>query len=272
MQGRPPHLIVSVDLGTTSIVVCWQWSDSEERHVLKFPCNENAKTNEELEAVLGCSQDNWYYGEDSRWRSNVVLFENPKLAALGQQPYKNLLEEALRGAAQQFGFAVAVTLGDLYEKVFSYICKTLREEFLKPPESNRCCRDRSFGEIPKHCWVTYPVQYNAWLRMILADAAKNVGFCEIDGVPEPLAAAYFARFAAEPALSGSKTILIIDSGGGSTVWRADAHQWLQGLTNCGHRTARRYLLTLKDESSWHVPLMVKAPAHIPHQAALLTAV
>jgi hypothetical protein len=219
-------LIVSVDFGTTSIVVGWKWSDSEERHVLKFPCNENAKTNEELEAVLGCSQDSWYYGEDSRWRSNIVLFENPKLAALGQQPYRDLLEGALRGAAQQFGFAVAVTLGDLYEKVFSYIWNTLEGEFLKPPESNRYGGGRSFDEIPKHCWVTYPVQYNAWLRMILADAAKKVGFCEVDGVPEPLAAAYYVRFAAPPAVSGSKTILMIDSGGGSTVRRADAHQRL----------------------------------------------
>lgn len=195
---------------------------------LRFPSHENAKTNEELEAVLGCSKDQWYYGEDARWRTDVVLFENPKLAALGQQPYKDQLEGALRGAAQQFESAATVTLRDLYEKLFSYIWKTLEGEFLKPSESHGFCGGRTFDDIPKHCWVTYPVKYNAWLRMILADAAKNVGFCEVDGASEPVAAVYFAIFATAPAMSGSKTILMIDSGGGSTVRHADTHQWYPG--------------------------------------------
>ncbi|KAJ5288458.1 hypothetical protein N7508_011233 [Penicillium antarcticum] len=214
MHGGTSKLVVAVDIGTTSTVVCWKWSDSNDSYVLKFPSDGNAKTNEELEAVLGCSQQNWYYGDDARYRSEVVVFEHPKLAAMGQQPYTKLLEEALRGATEQRG--LAVTLGDLYEKIFSYIWDTLKGQFLKTPERDRYCGDRNFDEIPKHCRVTYPVQYNAWLRMILADAAKNVGFHEVDGVPEPVAAGYFVRSEATPVLSGLKTILILDCGGGST--------------------------------------------------------
>ncbi|KAJ5193529.1 hypothetical protein N7449_009671 [Penicillium cf. viridicatum] len=47
------------------------------------PFNDNAKTNEELKVVLGCSLDKWYYGEDARYLPNVVTLETPKLTAMG---------------------------------------------------------------------------------------------------------------------------------------------------------------------------------------------
>lgn len=215
MNQEPSKLIVAVDIGTTSNVVCWKWSDSAESYTLKFPSNDNAKTNEELEALLGCAPDRWHHGEDARYRPQVVIFESPKLAAMGQQPHTKLLEHALCGVKEQHG--LDVTLGDLYEKTFLYIMETLKGQFLKTPERDRYCGDRSFDEIPKHCRVTYPVQYNAWLRLILVDAAKNVGFDEVDGVSEPVAAGYFIDSETMPGLSGSKTLLILDGGGGSMV-------------------------------------------------------
>jgi molecular chaperone DnaK (HSP70) len=83
MSEESPRLIVGVDLGTTSCIVSFEWMGSKVPHLLKFPTHNNAKSNEELEAILACSPDKWYYGENAQFRPNAVLLKISNLRRWG---------------------------------------------------------------------------------------------------------------------------------------------------------------------------------------------
>ncbi|KAJ5249575.1 hypothetical protein N7524_011891 [Penicillium chrysogenum] len=214
MSDEPSPLIVGVDFGTTSCTVSVEWMGSKLPRLLKFPTHNNAKNNEELDAVLACSPDKWYYGENAQFRPNAVLFEHIKLAAMGRKPYTSLLKGAVHEAAMING--TSLTILNLFEKLFSYIFEVLEEQYPKLPESSVYSMGRPFHEIQKACRVTYPVQYNIWLRMMLFEAARKAGFNEVTGVSEPLAAAHYIAFESERARLPFQAMLIVNSGGGST--------------------------------------------------------
>lgn len=243
MSVESPRLMVGVDLGTTSCTVSFEWMGSKVPHLLKFPTHNNAKNNEELDAILACSPDRWYYGDNAQFRPNAVLFEHIKLAAMGRKPYTSTLKRALREAATKNG--TALTILNLFEKIFSYILEVLEEQFPRLPESSVYSRGRRFDEIQKYCRVTYPVEYNVWLRMMLFEAARSAGFNEVAGVSEPLAAAHYIAFESERARLPSQAMLIIDSGGGSTVRLRPPLTRNSSSTNLLHRMAQRYILMLK---------------------------
>ncbi|KAJ5742622.1 uncharacterized protein N7511_011354 [Penicillium nucicola] len=258
MSEALPHLMVGVDLGTTSCTVSFEWMGSKVSHLLKFPTHSNAKNNEELDAILACSQDRWYYGENAQFRPHAVLFEHIKLAAMGRKPYTSILKRALREAATNYG--TALTILNLFEKIFSYILEVLEVQLPKLSESSVFSRGRRFDEIQKYCRVTYPVEYNVWLRMMLFEAARSAGFDEVAGVSEPLAAAHYIAFESERARLPSQAMLIIDSGGGSTV-RLRTPLIRNSSSNSLRRMAQRYILMLK-KSSWPALLMVRTLASI----------
>lgn len=221
-------LVVSVDVGTTTAVVSFQFSGSKDKHLLQFPSPTNTeKRTEELDATVARSQSKWHFGQDVRFLSDVTVFENIKLAIIGEQPYKDLLTAALRDAAKEHG--VIATPVTLFTKFFAYILEVLEQQFLDAPGSEHFCHGRSFHEIPKHCWVTYPVRHNESLRIMLVEAALaakierengDLKFDGVNGVSESLAAAYCVKFGGKHNVLASettKTMLIVDCGGGSTV-------------------------------------------------------
>jgi hypothetical protein len=59
MSDEPSPLIVGVDFGTTSCTVSVEWMGSKLPRLLRFPTHNNAKNNEELDAILACSPDKW---------------------------------------------------------------------------------------------------------------------------------------------------------------------------------------------------------------------
>lgn len=254
MADRPAGLYLGIDLGTTTITVSWQWSNSELKHLLKFNSPYTEKTNEELDATLARSQSTWYYGLDVRYLSDVITFENIKLGIIGQEPYTKLLKESFRAANQKH--RVTETPVTLFRNLYLHILDTLAAQFLEPTESENHCGDRTFSEIPKHCWVTYPVRHNESLKITLVEAALAAGFDGVNGVSESLAAAYFVAFHAKYNVSSSRTMLIIDCGGGSTVRFVHSHANLASTTHSFSRMLRPFISTAADESSKRVPQMV----------------
>jgi hypothetical protein len=105
--------------------------------------------------------------------------------------------------------------------------------------------------------------------MMLFEAARNAGFNEVAGVSEPLAAAHYIVFESGRARLPSQAMLIIDSGGGSTVRLRTPLIRSPSLTNLLHRMAQRYILMLK-KSSWLAQLTVGTPANNQHEESLLT--
>lgn len=67
--------------------------------VFLFPTHNNAKNNEELDAILACSPDKIVLPRKRPISANGVLFEHIKLAAMGRKPYTSLLKRAVHEAA-----------------------------------------------------------------------------------------------------------------------------------------------------------------------------
>ena len=209
-------LHLGIDLGTTTVVVSWKWSTSREKHILKFKSPYTEKANEELDATLARSRTRWFYGLDTRFLFDVVVFENIKLGIIGQDPYLSLLKGSFLEAREDYGTTEnPVTL---FEQLFLHILDTLEEQFLDPAESQHYQVGRAFDDIRKQCWVTYPVRHNESLKITLVEAALAAGFDGVDGVSESLAAAHFAVLDTSSNLLAHHAVLIVDCGGGSTVW------------------------------------------------------
>lgn len=157
-----------------------------------------------------------------------------------------------------------LTILNLFEKIFAYIFDLLKEQSFKQPESHACSAGRTFDQVPKECRVTYPVEFNIWLRMMLCEAAKKAGFEKVAGVSEPLAAAHHIGFANTRAQFASQAIMIIDSGGGSTVS-------LQGLLNASPPSTdlldrmRQRSTLVRRKSNLFVPLKVHSRRRLEGQ-------
>ncbi|KAB8213987.1 hypothetical protein BDV33DRAFT_183599 [Aspergillus novoparasiticus] len=213
-----PDIDVAIDLGTTTVAVCWRWTSPEEMpRLLKFrsPGSLTAqKDSLELPATFARSQHQWHFGPDATVYSDTVTFSNVKMGISGRPPYREQLQETLRKADQEYG--VKETPVTLLTSMFRYIQDSLKEQVLVEPNSKKFLMQREFENIAKRCWVTYPVKQNDSLRISLVEAALAAGFDEVHGISESLAAVHFAVLEKQVPLSTPSTVLLIDCGGGSS--------------------------------------------------------
>jgi molecular chaperone DnaK (HSP70) len=204
------------DYGTTSITVAFNVCGSEETRLLQFQSRSSAKDSNELPATVVWCQNQWHYGPDAEHNPGSIVFSDVKSGINGRTPYTEQMWRAFHKVNSQS--AVRETPVSLLTSLLQHILRLLEQEIREHPQYRTLLGDRSFsGEsIKKRCWVTYPVRQSDSLHLTLVQAARAAG-CEVHGVSESVAAAYYGVLKDKVEIRESSTILIADVGGSTTV-------------------------------------------------------
>jgi molecular chaperone DnaK (HSP70) len=204
------------DYGTTSITVAFNVCGSEETHLLQFQSQSAAKDSNELPATVVWCRNRWHYGPDATHEPGAVVFTDVKSGINGRTPFTEQMWRAFNKVNSHTG--VRESPVSLLTNLLQYILNHLEKEIREHPKYCTLLGDRSFSceSVKKRCWVTYPVRQSDSLHLTLVQAARAAG-CEVHGVSESVAAAYYGVLKDKVKLRASSTILIADVGGSTTV-------------------------------------------------------
>ncbi|KAJ5557631.1 hypothetical protein N7513_003217 [Penicillium frequentans] len=214
-------LLIAIDVGTNTCGASAQWEDRDEVITVEFDAGGMYARSPELDVSLAHSMKTgeWAVGTASSVLSDAFRISHLKVAIMGQQPYhRNLMDacSSIERNARARGFSTSVVASafspvHVLQQLLRHTLSQLASQLGTGPEGLRgyAC----FDDIPKQCWLTFPVKGGESMKISLMVAASTLGL-EVKGTSEALAAAYYAMYSQHRQRNGDVT-LIIDVGGGT---------------------------------------------------------
>ncbi|KAJ5982511.1 hsp75-like protein [Penicillium sp. IBT 35674x] len=214
-------LLIAIDVGTNTCGASAQWEDRDDVITVEFDAGGMYARSPELDVSLAHSMKTgeWAVGTASSVLSDAFRISHLKVAIMGQQPYhRNLMDacSSIERNARARGFSTSVVANafspvHVLQQLLRHTLSRLASQLDAGPGGLRGYP--SFDDIPKQCWLTFPVKGGESMKISLMVAASTLGL-EVKGTSEALAAAYYAMYSQHRQRNGDVT-LIIDVGGGT---------------------------------------------------------
>ncbi|KAJ5472013.1 hypothetical protein N7539_008616 [Penicillium diatomitis] len=200
----PQEVWLGIDIGTTTtkvgISVIHHSPKKHTDYTLQFPLSgaySNAKMTDELDSAMIFNTETraWSFGSAGLTVHNAHVFRCIKLGVMGLDPYAGRLAASCARLVGTEGCPEEFTVASLFRTLF---------------------------EID--AWLTYPVNYNEPLRVLLLQEAMAAGLYVRGALSEPVSAAYLSEFKI-PEIDDTRMILDI---GGVTMDATVVHKNADG--------------------------------------------
>lgn len=213
-HGMPQEVWLGIDIGTTTtkvgISVIHHSPKKHTDYTLQFPLSgaySNAKMTDELDSAMIFNTETraWSFGSAGLTVHNAHVFRYIKLGVMGLEPYAGRLSTSCTRLVGTEDCPEEFTVASLFRTLFEYIREVVKDHLVHK-YGGSCDRIDA--------WLTYPVNYNEPLRVLLLQEAMAAGLHVRGALSEPVSAAYLSEFKIKTI---DDTRMILDIGGVTMV-------------------------------------------------------